>query len=708
MSSIAPAILIVDDEPKNRKLLELLLRPEGYLTLAAASGTEALAMVAQHAPDLVLLDVMMPGMDGYQVASALKADPATSNIPIIMLTTLADRDARMAALTSGAEDFLTKPVDRAELWLRVRNMLRLKALGDLLQHNNLLLEEEVRLRTFELQHFRSAMDVTAEAIFLIRRDDLHVVEVNVTACTMLGYAREELLHMDAVVMGVLAGVQLEREVDALIAGDFSSEMRESEVRRKDGSMLQVEVHRHAYRTGKDWTIVAVMRDITERKEAEKRLRYLAHFDAITGLPNRVLFHETLKSTLYQAMDTDWRVALMFIDLDHFKNVNDSLGHWIGDELLRQFGNRLVDCVRIRDTVGRLGGDEFGLILVAPEGQNGAAIVARKIQETLREPFDLHGHAVTLSASIGITAYPDDATDAETLLKYADTAMYRAKQAGRDTFRFFTAQMNSDMLARMELESALAKAVSNREFVLFYQPKVLAESGQIVGLEALLRWDRPGYGLVPPQEFIHVLEETGLIISVGTWVIASACEQIGAWLRSGVGPLQVAVNVSARQFIEGDLGEDVLKALDDNQVPPGLLELELTESSLMADTERTVACLTGLKLLGVSISIDDFGTGYSSLAYLRIFPIDKLKIDISFIRDISDNPDDATIALAIIRLAHSLKMDVIAEGVETAAQLAYLQRHFCDQVQGYYFSQPLPVPELEQLMLDKRIASSRSR
>ena len=701
MSTTAPTILIVDDESHNRKLLEALLRPEGYLTLTAASGEQALALIAQHPPDLVLLDIMMPGMDGYEVARTLKAAPATANIPIIILTAHDDRSSRMAALTAGAEDFLSKPVDRAELWLRVRNMLRLKALGDLQRDHNLILEQQVQARTAELQRFRSAMDATADAIFLIRRADLRFVEVNATACAMLGYAQEEFLRMDAVVVGMTAVEQLEREFDAIIAGDRPNDLKQTQVRRKDGSMLDVEVHRHAYRTGEAWTIVAVMRDITERQEAEKRLRYLAHFDMLTGLPNRTLFYETLKNTLCQAVDSGWLVAVMFIDLDHFKNVDDTLGHGIGDQLLREVGARLAQCVRIRDTVGRLGGDEFGLVLVMPEGQQAAAAVARKIQDALRAPFDLGGHKVTVSASIGITACPGDADDADTLLKYADTAMYRAKQAGRDNFRFFTAQMNIDVLARQELETALHAAVENGEFVVFYQPKMHVESGRIVGLEALLRWQRPGHGLVSPQDFVPVLEETGLIMVVGRWVIATACEQIGRWTHNGIGPIQVAVNVSGRQFLEGDLAADVTRALDQNAVEADLLELELTESSLMTNTSLTMDCRTGLKRLGVHISIDDFGTGFSSLAYLRRFPIDKLKIDISFIRDITSNPDDATIALAIIRLAHSLKMEVIAEGVETAAQLAYLRRHFCDQVQGYYFSRPLPVAELEQLMLGEK-------
>jgi diguanylate cyclase (GGDEF)-like protein/PAS domain S-box-containing protein len=699
MTGPGATILIVDDEIPNRKLLEVLLRTEGYLTLSAANGEEALASIAQRAPDLILLDITMPGMDGYQVAGILKADPATSNIPIIMVTAQIDRSARLAGLNAGAEEFLTKPVDRAELSLRVRNLLRLKALGDFLQSNSSILEQQVRARTADLQRFRAAMDATADAIMLVNRTTMRFVEVNATACNMLGYTHEELLQIGPAQVGVATQQQLERSYDAIIAGHGTNALTETEALRKDGSQLQVEVHRQAQRFGADWIIVGVMRDITERKEVETRLHRQAYYDALTGLPNRTLFYETLAKTLAHALDRGWLVSVLFIDLDHFKNVNDTLGHAIGDELLRQFSSRLVQCVRIRDTVGRLGGDEFALILVMQDGhgQEGAAHVANKIRDVLRAPFDVKGHEVAVTASIGITVHPDDASDPETLLKYADTAMYRAKQAGRDTYRFFTAQMNADVLARLDLETALRKAVENGEFVLHYQPKVQLNSGRIAGLEALLRWQRPGHGLVAPRDFIQVLEETGLIVRVGSWVLATACKQIALWMHSSIGPVPVSVNVSGRQFSEGDLDGDVIKALGDNDITADLLELELTESSLMANTERTIARLQNLKDQGVQVSIDDFGTGYSSLAYLRRFPIDKLKIDIAFIRDITRNSDDAAIALAIIRLAHSLKLKVIAEGVETAAQLAYLRRHHCDDIQGYYFSPPLPLPELEQML-----------
>ncbi|MES2949611.1 MAG: EAL domain-containing protein [Pseudomonadota bacterium] len=703
MNNPVASILVVDDEIHNRKLLELLLKPEGYTTRCAANGEEALASVAQDPPDLILLDVMMPGMDGHEVASRLKANPATSHIPIIMVTALTDRAARLSGLSAGAEEFLTKPVDRAELWLRVRNLLRLKAFNDFLKSNSWILEQQVQRRTSDLQRFRSAMDATADAIVLVNRGTMRFVEVNAAACHMLGFTREEFFQLSPAALIDHSLEQLEDAYDAVISGEGMSPPRETQLRRKDGSFVQVEIQRQAQRSGTEWIIVGIVRDITERKEAEKRLHHMAHYDALTGLPNRMLFYETLRKTLSVARDSGAAVAVLLIDLDHFKNVNDTLGPAVGDELLSQFSTRLVQCVRVRDTIGRLGGDEFGLILLLQDGQQGASLVANTIREALRAPFQLKGHELVATVSIGISVHPVDASNPDTLVKYADTAMYRAKQAGRNTFRFFTAQMNADVLVRMDLEAALRRAIDKEEFVLYYQPKVQLSSGRITGLEALLRWQRPGHGLVSPLEFIPVLEESGLIVRVGRWVITTACQQIASWMRSSVGALQVSVNVSGRQFVDGDLDADVIQALTDSGIPADLLELELTESSLMANTQRTIATLQNLKQRGVQISIDDFGTGYSSLAYLRRFPIDKLKIDIAFIRDVTTSPDDAAIALAIISMAHSLKLDVIAEGVETEAQLSYLRRNRCDQIQGFFFSRPLPVLELERLMLeDKRL------
>lgn len=700
----APAtILIVDDESQNRRLLEALLGHEGYVTRTAEDGEEALAAIADDPPDLILLDVMMPGLDGRQVARAVKADPATSKIPIIMVTAQTDREARLAALDAGAEDFLSKPVDRAELWLRVRNLLRLKRLSDLLENHQVTLETEAQARTAELQaqtvdlkRFRTAMDATDDSIVLVNRATMKFVAVNAPTSQMLGYSREELFELGPIDLASTSGDQLEALYDAIIAGQGRTASLET-AHRKDGSAFPVEVHRQAQRAGADWIIVTVTRDVTERLAVEGRLQDLAHFDALTGLSNRALFRETLTKTLAYASATGETVAVLHVDLDYFKNVNHTFGHGIGDELLVQVSDRLIESVRDRDTVGRLGGDEFALILTMLDGRPDVAVVTSKIQKALLEPFKLDGHDVTVTASIGVTLHPEDATDTETLLKYADTAMHEAKQSGRDAFQFFTNSMNTELWRRLELETALRHAVKNGEFVLHYQPKVELQGGRVIGLEALLRWDRPGFGLVPPSEFIYSLEESGLIVDVGRWVIAAACEQIRDWRRRGIDPVQVSVNVSERQLVRGDLQDDVLLALDTYEVPAQLLELEMTETLLMTSTDRTITTLQNLKAAGVQISIHDFGTGHSSLAYLRRFPISKLKIDRSFIREVTRSSDAAAIALAIIQMGHSLDLEVIATGVETAPQLAYLRGSQCDQVQGNFFNPPMPVPALDLLL-----------
>ncbi len=565
-------------------------------------------------------------------------------------------------------------------------------------HEQLTLDMAARIRLDEdLRRFRLAMDATADAIFLVDRAGMCFVDVNQTACRMLGFEREDFLRVGPG-RAHEGEAPLEELYNKLLAGDQGGPMTELQLQRKDGSPLSVEVQRRTLRSGQSWILVAVARDITERKDAEQRLMKLAHFDTLTGLPNRSQFYASLTHSLSQAAEHQWAVAVLFMDIDRFKNVNDTLGHTIGDDLLRQFSSRLVDCLRVRDTIGRFGGDEFATILVLPDGAQHAVGVVDKIREAMRKPFDLQGHEVTVTVSIGISVYPDDGVDADTLIQYADTAMYRAKEAGRDAFRFFTAEMNAQSMARLDMENALRRAIDNEEFVLFFQPKVNIISGRISGAEALIRWRRPGHGMVSPALFIPLLEETGLIVRVGNWVLDEACKKISEWGASSVGPVHLSVNVSGIQFFVGGLEEEVLKAIRKYDIAPELLELELTESSLMSNAEETIAVLRNLKALGIQISIDDFGTGYSSLAYLKRFPIDKLKIDIAFVREVTSNPDDAAIVLAIISMAHSMKLEVIAEGVENDAQLAYLRRHGCDEMQGYYFSRPVPQEEFEQMLM----------
>jgi diguanylate cyclase (GGDEF)-like protein/PAS domain S-box-containing protein len=473
-------------------------------------------------------------------------------------------------------------------------------------------------------------------------------------------------------------------------------------------------------SGEKLGAVVAMHDITERKQAEQRLQQLAHFDPLTALPNRTLFYETLRNALAQATDQNCIVSVLFLDIDHFKNVNDTMGHACGDELLRQVGHRLVHSLRLRDTVGRLGGDEFAIILMSPDNPESGAIVANKLRDALRKPFDIGGREVTVTASIGITVFPTDSTDSEVLIKYADTAMYAAKEAGRDAFRFYTAAMNATVVRRLDLDNALRKALERDEFVLHYQPKIDLSNGRWTGVEALIRWNRPGHGMVPPADFIPLLEETGLIESVGIWVIQAACKQIAAWIEAGIGPVPIAVNVSVKQLLHGRLDAEstragdiaalveapalepaIERALREHSIATNLLEIELTESALMLHAAKTVALLQRLKSLGVQISIDDFGTGYSSLAYLKRFPINTVKIDQTFVRDITTDPDDAAITLAIISLAHSLKLKVVAEGVETREQLDFLRTHGCDQAQGFLLARPMAADAVTALFAASR-------
>ncbi|MHC8318982.1 EAL domain-containing response regulator [Pseudomonas sp. LB3P31] len=701
MSNTAATLLIVDDETHVRKLLQILLQNQGYQTLTASSGEEALELVAQQPPDLILLDIMMPGMDGYEVARQLKSDKATSNIPIIMLSALGEHSARISGLEAGAEDYLSKPVESAELWLRVRNLLRLKAFGDYLKSHNLMLEEQLQQRIIDLERFRSAMDASGDAIFLVNRTSMRLIEFNRSACRVLGFTPEELLCKTPADLSDSTLEELELLYDQIIAGKGPIEPTETIIHCKDGSQIPVEIHRQAYKTGADWIIVGIARDITQRKEADQRMLKMAHYDSLTGLPNRNLFFTTLEMGLTQAALSDWQLAVVTVDLDDFNNVNETWGHLLGDQMLAELGQRLTSCLNVSDTLGRMHGDEFALILMIRQGQADPLHTVERIREALRVPFTLGDHETSMTASIGIALYPGDGDDAHGLIRHANTAMHRAKKIGRDTYRFYTAQMNVEASARQEMESALREAVQHHSFELFYQPKICLNDGRVCGLEALLRWPRPGQAHVSPTVFVPILESMGLITEVGDWVITRVCQQLAEWQRAGEGPYQVAVNVSGQQIIEGDLIASIRQALLDNQIDPHWLEIELTESSLMENTTHTIASLQTLQQLGVKVSIDDFGTGYSSLAYLRRFPIDKLKIDIAFIREVTSNPQDAAIARTIIELAHSLNLQVIAEGVETPEQLAFLTENGCDQVQGYLFSRPLPVSELEVFLRERQ-------
>ncbi|NNG25236.1 EAL domain-containing protein [Telluria aromaticivorans] len=719
-------ILVVDDEPVNVQLLEYLLKTTGYENVSATyDPRQVVSLHLKHRFDLIILDLHMPGMDGFDVMEALKPLESDSWLPVLVVT--AEPDKKLAALEAGARDFIGKPFDTVEVMTRIRNLLEVRLLHRESQDYGVGLERQVRERTAELARFRGAMDATLDAIFLIDTANMAIVDVSDGACRMLGFSRDALLRIDPVALGLGTRELLERHLaaDAPAAKAFASlgvavedaeagehhpqfdtlpgDIVETELLRAGGQgAVPVEISWKLQDLGKSRMLIAVARDISERLHAQQRLRHMSHYDALTGLPNRTLFFENLNDAIELARDKNWRVAVLCITLDRFKIINDSLGTELGDELLGQFSTRLVRVVRLRESVGRLGGDEFALFLTMTRDQQEAVNMANEVREALRASFDLHGQQAALTASIGIAMYPEDALDPGTLVKYADAAMVRAKEAGRDGYRFFTAGMNVQVLARLDLELALRGALEDSQFVLYYQPKLELNTGRVSGVEALLRWNRPGFGLVYPAEFVPIMEETGLVVRVGDWIVDEACRQIAAWNCEGVRDVRVAVNVSSRQFVEGDLEGVIRAALDKHGVEPGMLELELTESALMSNAEHTIEVLGRLRELGIRIAIDDFGTGYSSLAYLKRFPIDKLKIDIAFVRDIVTNPDDAAIALAIISMAHSLHMQVIAEGVETRAQMAYLRRNRCDEIQGFHFSRALPAAEVARLVQENRI------
>lgn len=470
-------------------------------------------------------------------------------------------------------------------------------------------------------------------------------------------------------------------------------------RRKDGTPYPSSLSISAVRSkaGRITHYVAVLSDITERKASEARIAFLAQHDPLTSLPNRTLLHDRLDQALANAARHRSRIALMFLDLDRFKTINDSLGHMAGDRLLQGVAQRLTSCMRDTDTVSRQGGDEFLIVLTDVEVPDDAARVAEKILDLLHPPFDIDGQQLSTSFSIGIALYPEDGRDAATLMKNADTAMYHAKESGRNTYRFFDEVMNANALERLHLENGLRHALDQGEFQLYYQPQVDLRSGRIIGLEALLRWFSGVMGGVAPTRFIPLAEECGLIVPIGEWVLHTACRQAVAWQAAGHAPLPVAVNLSALQFRRSDIVASVATALAASGLDGRWLELELTESLLMQSGPDIIRTLIALKSLGVRLAIDDFGTGYSSLAYLKRFPVDRLKVDKSFVRDLSDNPDDATIVRTIIQLGHNLHLEVIAEGTETPEQIAFLLQEGCTEAQGYLFSPPLPARAIGALL-----------
>jgi len=526
-----------------------------------------------------------------------------------------------------------------------------------------------------------------------------IVDVNEAFGSLTGYSRDDVLGRNPSMMkSGRHDAEFYRNMWTMLieTGHWSGEVWD---RRKNGELFAKLLSISAVRNdlGEVTHYVGIFSDITKIKQTEERLQHMAHFDPLTRLPNRLLFRDRLHHALVETGRHKQMVALMLLDLDRFKDINDTLGHKAGDDLLVTVAERLVGCVRKSDTVARLGGDEFTVVLSEIAGPSAVASVARKILQVLAEPFDLAGRSVFVTASVGITLYPSDGAKVDRLLQNADMALYRAKELGKNTFQFFSPEMNLEVKRRIELEQDLRGALDRNEFVVYYQPRLDTETGHITGGEALLRWNHPKRGLVSPDEFISVAEETGLIVPIGEWVLRTACTQTRTWQQLGLPPVTIAVNVAARQLSYADLADTIAQIVSETGLEPRFLELELTESGAMNDADATIKIFRELKQHGIRVCIDDFGTGYSSLSYLKRFPIDKLKIDKSFVEFSSSDPDDQAIVETIVAIAHTLKLTVVAEGVETKAQLEFLKSLHCDEWQGYYCSKPVPPAAFEGLL-----------
>jgi diguanylate cyclase (GGDEF)-like protein len=708
MSTATHRILVVDDDPGARRLTRATLTRAGFDVVEAQDGQRALDAVRAHAPDLVLMDVSMPVMDGFTSCVELRKLPGGGRVPVIMLTGLEDVESIERAFEVGASDFITKPINWPILAHRVRYMLRASsAINDLEQNQRRLSNAQ---RIGEMGDWE--WDVRLDRI--IPSDQ---------ARRIFGHEGAQRALRPAEFLATVHPDDVERVRQAferaIANGDaFAIEHRIGQSTDLRHVHQQVEIIERDG-TGRAVHLAGAIHDITRRKDAEEQVRRLAYFDPLTGLPNRLLFTEQLQKTLGYAQRQGRQVAIMFVDLDNFKRVNDTLGHNVGDELLKVVSAKLAGSIRAQDWIGRseggpgansiarLGGDEFIVMLNDVPDAAGAASVARRLVAALAEPVMLQSTELCVGGSVGVAMYPADGTDIDTLLMNADTAMYRAKEAGRGGFQFYDRSMNARARDRLMMETMLRRALERGEFVLHYQPRIDLASGEIVGAEALIRWQHPERGLVGPAEFMPVAEQTGLVIPIGEWAIDTACRQTAVWRAAGLRPL-TAVNLAVTHLRERGLPGLIARALQEHALPPASLEIEVTESVLMVDPELCLETARRLNDLGVGLSIDDFGTGYASLSYLKRLPIKALKIDQSFVRDLATDPDDAAIITAIIAMAHNLKLRVVAEGVETEAQRTFLKAHRCDEFQGFLVSPPVEASEFARLLEAQRRRHAPSR
>ncbi|MFZ5484301.1 MAG: EAL domain-containing protein [Pseudomonadota bacterium] len=688
-----PSLLVVDDIPENIHALIEALKPD-YRIQVANHGARAVELaIGEHPPDLILLDVLMPGMDGYQVCRQIKASPVGQRIPVIFVTLVDATEDKVKGFACGAADYVTKPFDIDEVRARVRTHLELARL-------RIDLEAQVAQRTALLEQserkYRILADYSPNWEYWLASDGSYLY-VSPACLTVSGHAPAEFFQDP----GLLDRLIHPDDVPAWQARNApgAPDLLVVRLRTRDGAERWIEhIGKPVFDpNGRSQGVRGSLRDITERRLAEQRVDYLTQRDPLTGLPNRALFSELLHQAIQRAERSHDQLALLYIDLDHFKTINESLGHAQGDALLVEASQRLAAELPDCEAIARIGGDEFNILL--DTGLPWIDLIGQRLIDRLSQPFEIDGHPVYVGASIGIALYPIDGRDAATLLRNADAALHRAKDDGRGLLRFFSPDMTRRAQQRLTLEADLRQAVARGELVLHYQPQVSLADGRLVGMEALVRWQHPRLGLISPADFIPLAEESGLIFELGEWVLREACRQIAAWLAAGLAPQRTAVNISARQLGRGQLADLVRGQLAQHGLSANRLELEITESCLLIDRERASDTLRALKQLGIRIAIDDFGTGYSSLAFLQEHEVDKLKIDLSFIAGMLDKPDSAEIVKAIIALGRSLDLDIVAEGVERPEQAERLRALDCPSMQGYLVSRPLPAEAMTRFLAE---------
>lgn len=689
-------ILIVDDQPYQLLVLEEMLKTEGVLH-RASNGLEAMASLDVGVPiDLIVSDIVMPELDGIEFCRRLKKDPATQDIPLLLVTSLEEEVYEETALALGADDFIRKPFSPQVVLARVRNHLRLARAKQSLQERNRQLEAV----TGECSAAAALADHIAQYTndgVLITDSLGTILSVNPAFTRITGYSADEVIgQTPKLLRSDRHGPEFYQEMWRSISeqGHWSGEVWN---RRRNGEayLERLNIYSVGRDDGRPHRYISIFCDITEVRQQDERIREIVSQDPLTGLPNRSVFDDRLRHGISLAQRSGDRLGLLIIDLDRFKAINDSLGHPLGDALLEKIAGRMKAVVRRSDTLARLGGDEFGMIVEGVEKPEDCASLAQTLLATIADELQIGVQALQITASIGITLYPDDGNDPVVLIRNADAAMYAAKAAGRGTYRFFQATMTDRALQRLTLEMELRHAIKLGQLRLHYQPKVRSQGGRLCGLEALLRWQHPRLGAVPPAEFIPVAEEAGLIGELGEWVLHEACRQAAGWRDKGLEVPRIAINLSARQLKAGGLPAHIRAVAESYGLSCELLELELTESQVMEDPEEAIATFRDLKSIGVRIAIDDFGTGYSSLAYLRRLPIDVLKIDRSFVMEADRDPEARQLVTMIVALGRSLNLELVAEGVENGAQAALLGDSGCDVFQGYFFSRPLSALEAER-------------